>query len=716
MSGRRSRAKRQAATTGTGGKSPAPGSRQHSGRSRSTPLPTHDLSTPDISLAASEPAAEGRSEHEGPENVVVSVVLDRWADDGGSVSPGHSNDGRGTLGLCPPPRYDSRSSRSERENAAKTTTPQAVDSAASRDERQGGAADACQGEAAAAVADGLPESLRLLDLVGTDEDPYREGCPWAYAKEAGGRCFFITTNERHDDGRVLLDAPTIEKVVRRKGMTQYAWVKHDADCYTAAEVKKLPGAVQGEPKADHYHVAILRKSFASIAQIATAFGVPPNQVETKPQSAFFDLIEYETHEHENQQAQGKHLYPDEAIHTNIEDWRTKLEEHKLARSFSAGKRANAKKRDRIRQAVMHGEMTLRQVRETEPMLYAEDLDKLQKLRKDFLLHQPPPRLRITYYIEGAAGSGKTFLARLLAEALFPDMEPEEAYFESGAPNVALQSYGGQPVIIWDDYRAGDLVHALGGRTSVWRAFDPAPGRSEENIKNGSVRLVQSVNIVTGVTPYREFCDGLAGSYKDRRTGERYEAEDANQGYRRVRFIHRVSADEIEVLVNAAAIHQSEDWQAYQQLMTMNANCRALAETIDALETDDERDEYRRAVGDRVLGEMVLRHHNVRPSGHLSVAEAVAELDSVQVISGDELKQQQSTEQSRADEFERLERLALNQADAEGRPVEFVGPTGRRSIAYPGYDHTIGWVTGFPKTRPIMGRPETVPLHDPEAAS
>lgn len=300
---------------------------------------------------------------------------------------------------------------------------------------------------------------------------------------------------------------------------------------------------------------------------------------------------------------------------------------------------------------MLGEKTLRQVRMDEPEVYAADLPRLKELRRDFLLHQAPPRLRITYYLEGGSGVGKTFLARLLAESLFPDLEPDEAYFEAGSPKVALQGYGGQECIIWDDYRPADLVMALNGRTAVWRAFDPAPGRAEENIKNGSIRLVHSVNIVTGVIPYEQFIEGLAGSYIDERTGKRFEAEDPKQAYRRVRFVHRVTPDEIEVLVNAGAIDRSADWRAYEHVMTMNANCRVLAETIEGLESEDQRSQFRRAVGNRVLGEMVRNHQNVRPQEQLTLDQAMSSLSAIEVTSGDELVRRKEWEASLVDVIE-----------------------------------------------------------------
>ena len=156
----------------------------------------------------------------------------------------------------------------------------------------------------------------------------------------------------------------------------------------------------------------------------------------------------------------------------------------------------------IRLAVMQGEMTLKHVRENEPGVYVQDLEKLQKLQQDFRLHQPAPGHRTNYFVGGKEGddrkgrTGKTQLAKLFARALFRDLDADECYYVATDPRVPLQNYKGQPVIIWDDYNAFNLMEALGGRSGVWQVFDDHPSASDVNIKYGTTRLVHTVNIIT----------------------------------------------------------------------------------------------------------------------------------------------------------------------------------------------------------------------------
>jgi hypothetical protein len=489
----------------------------------------------------------------------------------------------------------------------------------------------------------LPETLRLLDLVGTDEDPYKEGGAWAYAEELGGRVFFITQNERYTDGRVLLDEAQIERAVARKGITRWAWVKHDKDVITEDDVKRNPAAVLGDPKADGYHVAVERKSFASVGQIARLFGVSPSQVEVKPQGSFMDLVEYLTHEHPNQLAKGKHHYADEEVHASF-DWRPALDDHKLARSAKAGQRASLKKRDAIREAVMLGEMTLKQVRENERAIYIQDLEKLQKLRQDFMLHQPAPRHRMNYYIGSPAGAvrkgrtGKTQLAKLFARMLYPDLEADECYHVATDARVPLQNYKGQPVIIWDDYSVPGLLAALGSREGVWQVFDDHPSASDANIKYGSVRLVHAVNIIAKTTPYAEYLDGLAGEYTDA-SGNVHEAEDRSQSWGRFPVVFEVTPDSIEMLLNRGFADDTDDFLAYQKVARMRASMKAVCSGIDAIESDEEREAATFQVGEVLLRPIIDQHRALQPVADRAGADVVGELlAGIEVLDGEALEQ------------------------------------------------------------------------------
>lgn len=463
-------------------------------------------------------------------------------------------------------------------------------------------------------------------------DPYAPGGDWHYAESLRGRVFMITTDWVHPDtGDVIITPSKLAEVVARKGNLRTAWVSHDKDLYTTEDLDGNPRAVLGQPKPEHPHAVEERKNLTSVAAVARAYGVAPNFVQVKKgHGAFLDLVEYLTHEHPTQQALGKHRYQDSEIHANF-GFRIEVDEHVASRS-GGGKSRGSKKLDELMLAVMHGEKTLRQLRKENPLEYARNLRRFHDLRRDFMLSSPPPSVRVNYYIHGHSGTGKSVLARMLARALYPDLDPEECYYDAGDPKVMAQNYGGQPVMILDDYRPGDLTIGFGSRTSVWRAFDTSPGRADVNIKHGSVRMVQAVNIVTGVVPYREFLTKLAGSYKGA-DGTEHEAEDDRQAFRRFPFVAEVTSETFDFYANEGFFDGTDEYREFRQLFTMKCSMRKLAVALDSIESEEGKEEFRVALGDKVLGGMIAAHRDVRPKGSLLAADAIAGLDTVEVLIG-----------------------------------------------------------------------------------
>lgn len=552
-----------------------------------------------------------------------SGSIPSFSDHRSDETAGQDPDGRGTLGLRPPPSSEVVSVVFD--DTSESFSPESA-------EFSRFSADVAPEATEAPDADPeVPEVLQRLAAVGTDEDPYKDGGPWAYAdaEDLGGRVFTITQNRTHPaTGAVLMTEEQIAAATARKGVSEFAWVLHDKDVYTAGD-SKLPHAQVGAPKADHFHIVIRRKSFATLGVIARLFKVPPTAVEVKPQGAFFDLIEYLTHENPRQVAAGKHRYADEEIHSNIADWRRQLDDHVLARSFRAGKRADAKKLESLMLAVMAGEMTLRQVRLTDPVIYGKNLQAFRRWRADALLHQDPPRNRTNYYIGGAAGvaqlgrTGKSALARLLARALYPELDPEECYFQAVDKRVPFDTYAGQPVIIYDDFSPLDMLQAFGGRTGVWGVLDNHPSRGAVNIKHGHTRLVNAVSIITRTDPYAEYFDALAGAYTDR-DGVRHEAEAPEQAWGRFAFASEVTRDMVRVLVSRNAVAGTPEFREFESIARMRIGMRGILEKLDEIDPS-ERVDAELTVGRRLLGPVLTQHAQLNATGSRSADDVLGEL-------------------------------------------------------------------------------------------
>lgn len=394
------------------------------------------------------------------------------------------------------------------------------------------------------------------------------------------RIFFIMQYEKHPKtGETLLTEEQIQEGLDHKTIKRWAYVKHDKDVWNDDDELDNPEHKSGEEKPAHWHIAIeLPKNATELDRVAGWFQVPQNFVEMKRgRGAFLDCVEYLTHENMKQQELGKYRYNDNEIKANF-SWRDELQERALSRS-KYGTELTMK--ERLRMQVLNGEMTLKDVKINNRINYISDRDMLMKLRMEYLSDAEPPQVRHNFYICGGGGVGKGMASICLAHALYPDVEQEdELIFRVGAYETSFMGYDGQPVIIWDDFRASDLIKCLGNRGNVFNVFDTAPKKQKQNIKYGSVNLINAVNIVNSVQPWDEFLDGLVGQYTDK-YGHTYEAEDdeKSQSYRRFPFIMPLRLDDFDIMVNKGYMTDTNAYTEYMKYKNIVGNFGALAKAL-----------------------------------------------------------------------------------------------------------------------------------------
>ena len=383
------------------------------------------------------------------------------------------------------------------------------------------------------------------------------------------RIFAIMQYEYNPEtGKPLISLDIIKIALAHKTISKYAYVYHNKDKYTKEDEEKNPKHKAGDVKPPHYHIVIEMKVLTPLETIANWFCVENQYVEMKKgRGAFLDCVQYLTHEHENQVALGKHRYKDKEICANF-DFRTELDKY-LAQKIKYGKCITDKEQMRLN--VLLNGMTLIQCQEENALLYSEDMEKLKKLRLQYLYNQNPPTTRINYYISGRGGLGKGLCSRALARSLFPDLKnDDEIFFIVGDSKATFEGYDGQPVIIWDDMRAFDLLTVLGSRGNVFNVLDTHPTKQRQNIKYGSINLCNTVNIINSVQSYIEFLDGLAGEYTTK-GGEVIKSEDKNQSYRRVPFIINLHESDFDLLVNRGFMEHNKNFQEYDEYKNITGN-------------------------------------------------------------------------------------------------------------------------------------------------
>lgn len=399
------------------------------------------------------------------------------------------------------------------------------------------------------------------------------------------------------------DESNILSALEHKTIKDYGYVLHDKDEKTEL-TDGHPDVEVGAMIGRHWQAVIQCKYATEIHTIADWFGVPANFVEVvKGANAFWDCLEYLTHEHEDQQAKGKYRYPDEEIKCSIPDWREKLDAYKLRRAKKNGSRLNTK--EYYRNEVLYHGMTTRQVMDEDADAYRNDWQTLDKLRlKHIKQFAKLPSTRINYYVNGRGGIGKGLLCEALARSLFPDLEKDDdIFFTVGGNNVAFEGYDGQPVIIWDDARAFTLLQQLGSRDNVFRVFDTHPKNIRQHVKHDSIRLTNQVNIVNGVDDYATFLDGLAGEYREK-DGTLRKSEDKGQSYRRFPIIIPLHESDFDILLNKGVLEGTKEYQQFVEHHHVRGNMQRIHERLSGY------DEQLRMVEKKVVTPIIEAHNSV----------------------------------------------------------------------------------------------------------
>lgn len=406
-----------------------------------------------------------------------------------------------------------------------------------------------------------------VDSVGGGE----KGSGQTKAGKLRGRVFNIMQYEKHpESGEVLITAEKIAEVLeKRKVFKRWAWIAHDKDVYQEHEVGGDIDKV-GTVKPLHFHIVVECPSGAELGRVASYFGIPENFVQIpKGRGAFLDCVRYLTHADVKQQEKGKFVYDDEEVHANF-DWKKSLVD---GSSYDLRKRAGITV-DRWVCRVATGELSLKECRDSDMFAYLFGKQRLEKAREDYLNSVPVPQVRINYYLYGSGGVGKGLMSRALARSLYPNLDSDdEIFFEVGSLKSPFDGYNNQPVLIWNDCRVVALLEALGGRDGVFDVFDTAPTTKRQNIKYGSVVLVNHVNIVNGVEDYKKFLDGLAGEYYDSK-GNLHHSEDKNQSYRRFPIIVPIRANDFDLFINKGFMSGNPElYQQYECIKNLKGGLR-----------------------------------------------------------------------------------------------------------------------------------------------
>jgi hypothetical protein len=374
-----------------------------------------------------------------------------------------------------------------------------------------------------------------------------------------------------------------------KAIEKWAYIKHDKDKNSVVpqwqvdDLRNCDNAINPEEnkelKKPHFHIVLKFKTNISINSIAKWFGIKPNYIKApKGTNAFIQCVQYLTHESDSQQKLGKYLYPDEEVFSNF-NFREELDLYKSKGLLKGGKN----KKLELREQVLKNGLKLSEILSSD---YVNDMSSLQLCRKEYLRNfaiMPPTR--INYYIQGGSGAGKSFSSRALAKTLVDplnQMKEEEIFFITGQGNAMFQGYDGQPVIIFDDVRSWDLLNYYNKSAgAIFNLFDIIPSKSEQNIKFGSIKLVNLYSIVNGMQPFEEFVEDIC--YRAKESGF---PDPDKQLYRRFLGRFNVKKHNYDFFVNQQFFDPNEEnYKLYKAYENMGIKCGLLTASKQWGETE-----------------------------------------------------------------------------------------------------------------------------------
>lgn len=411
----------------------------------------------------------------------------------------------------------------------------------------------------------------------------------------------VTLSLRVDEG---CTEELIESVLKKwsRGIKGSAYILHDKDSYTEKEAKdinkRLDNDIQalkdanawtqekedalqakkvvvGEHKPDHWHILLdFGKTPRSVASIATMFHTIPSMVNRVHggKKGFASMLAYLTHITPTAMNDDKFEYDTSEVKGLKFPETGEYDGFSTYEDFSNAYLEGTFITDATAKDVLQGRITPDELMVKDPEYFLKHETMIRRARINYNNSKPTPDSLFNYFvgagssdIEGSQGRiGKGIMCKALALSHLASMFPNIDFFSmtedqlkkkgyiywTGGAGVPFQGYDGQPIVIWEDCRAYDLIKAFGGINNVFKSLDTHPKPIGLNIKYGEVYLKNSIFIFDGAQTYEQFINELSTNWVQEidRYGDSHNVmktkEDKSQAKGRFPFIIEITPSTI----------------------------------------------------------------------------------------------------------------------------------------------------------------------------
>ena len=323
----------------------------------------------------------------------------------------------------------------------------------------------------------------------------------------------------------------------------------------AAVDARLPRFTLGAPKPAHIHITMILNQnrrvddvaawFDGVAQALPALLHPYKDNIKKSGDRKKNALLYLVHRN----APHKAAYRSDEVVASF-DYQTQLEKIlELAEAHAKYQVTPDEVNDFIN-LISEGKYTVRDfIDRYTYAIYARNQRNLDSAEKERITyHSVTPDYRMVGYFDSSmderARIGKTTgcyaMALEIAKKVYgapadvftdiSSMKRPNPYVFTVGVQTLFNGYSGQPIVIFDDFRAGDLKGAFKSRAAVKNFLDPYPASQRFDVKFNTVMPVAKYVFISGIDPFRTFIRELSST---KAAGEQNDEDMASQFFGRI---------------------------------------------------------------------------------------------------------------------------------------------------------------------------------------